>query len=76
MDSKKTKLLDDFMTMAKGKTTEELLPLMLAFSKKAREAGISFTKEETAQLFENMKTSMSPEDQQKADMLLKMASIL
>ena len=76
LDKRKAKLLEDFTKMAEGKTTDELLPLILAISKKAKSEGISFTKEETSLLFENMKKNMSPEEQQKADMLLKMASIL
>lgn len=76
LDKRKAKLLEDFAKMAEGKTTDELLPLILAFSKKAKSDGISFTKEETSLLFENMKKNMSKEEQQKADMLLKMASIL
>ena len=76
LDKKKAALLENFSTMAKGKSTDELLPLILAFSKKAKSEGITFSKEETALLFENMKKNMTPEEQQKADMLLKMASIL
>ena len=76
LDKKKAALLENFSAMAKGKSTDELLPLILAFSKKAKSEGITFSKEETALLFENMKKNMSPEEQQKADMLLKMASIL
>ena len=76
LDKRKAKLLEDFTSLAEGKTTEELLPLILAVSKKAKSEGISFTKDETKLLFENMKKNMSPEEQKKADMLLKMASIL
>ena len=76
LDQRKAKLLEDFTSLAEGKTTEELLPLILAVSKKAKSEGISFTKDETKLLFENMKKNMSPEEQKKADMLLKMASIL
>ena len=76
LDKRKAKLLEDFTSLAEGKTTAELLPLILAVSKKAKSEGISFTKDETKLLFENMKKNMSPEEQKKADMLLKMASIL
>ena len=76
LDKRKSNLLETFSKMTEGKSTDELLPLILAFSKKAKSEGITFTKEETARLFENMKKTMSPEEQQKADMLLKMASIL
>ncbi|MGN0374658.1 MAG: hypothetical protein ACI4EN_04095 [Butyrivibrio sp.] len=76
IDEKKAKLLKEFAKMAEGKTTDELLPLILAFSNKAKSEKIKFSKEETALLFEQMKKNMSPEEQQKADILIKMASVL
>ncbi|MGN0371127.1 MAG: hypothetical protein ACI4EW_11335 [Butyrivibrio sp.] len=76
IDSKKAGLLKDFAKLAQGKSTDELLPLILAFSNKAKSENISFSKEETALLFEQMKKNMSPEEQQKAEILIKMASVL
>ena len=76
LDAKKAKLLEDFMTISKDKSTDELLPLILAFSNKAKSENIKFTKEETSLLFQQMKEKMPPEEQQKADVLIKMASIL
>ena len=74
--AKKAKLLEDFMAIAKDKSTDELLPLILAFSNKAKAENIKFSKEETSLLFQQMKEKMPPEEQQKADVLIKMASIL
>lgn len=76
LDAKKAKLLEDFMAIAKDKSTDELLPLILAFSNKAKAENIKFSKEETSLLFQQMKEKMPPEEQQKADVLIKMASIL
>lgn len=76
IDSKKAGLLQEFARLAEGKSTEELLPLILAFSNKAKSENIRFTKEETTLLFEEMKKKMSPEEQQKAEILIKMASVL
>ena len=76
LDAKKAKLLEDFMAISKDKSTDELLPLILAFSNKAKAENIKFTKEETSLLFQQMKEKMPPEEQQKADVLIKMASIL
>lgn len=76
LDSKKAKLLEDFMNIANGKSTEELLPLILAFSNKAKSENIKFSKDETSLLFKQMKDKMPPEEQQKADVIIKMASIL
>lgn len=76
IDAKKAKLLEEFAKMAEGKSTDELLPLILAFSNKAKSEKISFSKDEMALLFEQMKKNMSPEEQQKAEVLIKMASVL
>lgn len=76
MDPKKARLLEEFMKIAKGKNTQDLLPLLLAFSNKAKSENIKFTKEETNMLFEHMKQNMSPQDRQKAEVLMNMASIL
>lgn len=76
IDERKAKLLGEFAKMAEGKSTEELLPLILAFSNKAKSEKIKFSKDETALLFEQMKKNMSPEEQQKAEVLIKMASVL
>ena len=71
IDGAKKKLLNDFISMSKGKTTEELLPLILAFSKKAKKEKISFSKDEIGVLFDSLKKDMSPEEQQKAEILMK-----
>lgn len=76
LDERKAKLLEEFTKMAQGKSTEELLPLMLAFSNKAKSEKIKFSKDEMTVMFEQMKQNMSPEEQQKAEVLIKMASVL
>lgn len=76
MDPKKARLLEEFMKIANGKNTQELLPLLLAFSNKAKSENIKFTKDETNMLFEQMKQNMSSQDRQKAEVLMNMASIL
>lgn len=55
LDPKKVKLLDDFKKLSEGKSSEELIPLVLAFVDKAKKDGISFTREETTMLFEKFK---------------------
>ena len=39
-------LINEFKTLSKGKSKEELLPLMLALSNKAKQAGVQFTKDD------------------------------
>lgn len=55
LDFRKQLLLNEFKTLAKGKRMEELMPLVFAISKKADQAGISFTKEDCELIFEEMK---------------------
>ena len=43
-DFRKQLLLNEFKTLSKGKSKEELLPLVFALSQKAKQAGIQFTK--------------------------------
>lgn len=76
IDAKKAKLLKDFMSLSSGKSTDELLPLLLAFSNKARQEHISFEKSDINTLFESMKKEMPPEELSKIENLMKMASML
>ena len=45
-DFRKQLLLNEFKTLSKGKSKEELLPLVFALSQKAKQAGIQFTKQD------------------------------
>ena len=74
IDEKKMKLIDEFMEMSKGRTSDEILPLILAISQKAKQMGLIFTKNETLILIENIKKDMSPKDRAKVDMITKMIS--
>lgn len=76
IDGKKAQLLRDFMTLSAGKSTDELLPLLLAFSNKARQEHITFEKSDINTLFESMKKDMPPEELSKIENLMKMASML
>ena len=46
LQSRKQLLINEFKTLSKGKSKEELLPLMLALSNKAKQAGVQFTKDD------------------------------
>ena len=43
LEFRKQLLINEFKTLSKGKSKEELLPLMLALSNKAKQAGVQFT---------------------------------
>ncbi len=72
IDEKKMKLINEFMNMAKGRTSEEILPLILAVSKKSKQMGLSFTREETLYLIEQTKKEMPEKDRARVDMILNM----
>lgn len=58
MDEKKAKLLNDFQSLADGKNSEEMIPLVLAFIDKAKKENISFSKDEISVLFEEARKDM------------------
>lgn len=70
LDFKKQLLINEFKTMSKGKSNEEILPLMLALSRKAGQAGISFTKEDVRLIIDQVKDGLSPKEQQLLPQLL------
>ncbi|MGN0328992.1 MAG: hypothetical protein ACI4D4_08430 [Lachnospira sp.] len=72
LDFRKQLLLNEFKTMSKGKDASEILPLILAISNKANQAGIVFTKSDCELIFEDLKPSMTPEQQQILPGLLMM----
>lgn len=46
LEFRKQLLINEFKILSKGKSKEELLPLMLALSNKAKQAGVQFTKDD------------------------------
>ena len=46
LEFRKQLLINEFKTLSKGKSKEELLPLMLALSNKAKQAGVQFPKDD------------------------------
>lgn len=70
IDERKMKLISEFIEMAKGRTPDEILPLILAVSKKSKQMGLFFTKEETLYLVEQVKADMSEKDRARIDMIL------
>ena len=72
LDPKKTALLNNFANLARGKSIEEVLPLLLAVSNKAKKEGISFTTGETNAIIDILRRDMSPEQQSKLDLFMHM----
>lgn len=59
MDEKKLRLLNDFQKLSEGKSSEDMLPLVLAFMEKAKKENITFSKDEISVLFEEARKGMS-----------------
>ena len=59
MDEKKLRLLNDFQKLSEGKSSEDMIPLVLAFMEKAKKENITFTKDEISVLFEEARKGMS-----------------
>ena len=59
MDEKKLRLLNDFQKLSEGKSSEDMIPLVLAFMEKAKKENITFSKDEISVLFEEARKGMS-----------------
>ncbi len=59
MDEKKLRLLNDFQKLSEGKSSEDMIPLVLAFMEKAKKDNITFSKDEISVLFEEARKGMS-----------------
>lgn len=59
MDEKKLRLLNDFQKLSEGKSSEDMIPLILAFMEKAKKENITFSKDEISVLFEEARKGMS-----------------
>ena len=59
MDENKLRLLNDFQKLSEGKSSEDMIPLVLAFMEKAKKENITFSKDEISVLFEEARKGMS-----------------
>lgn len=75
LDKKKAALLNEAKKLASGKKSDDMLPLLLAISNKAKKEGIQFTPEEITTIIEYIKKDMPPEDQNKLDTLMRMVGM-
>lgn len=70
LDFRKQLIINEFKTMSKGKSKEEILPLFLALSTKAKQAGINFTKEDTLLIIEQVKDELTEQERQMLPQIL------
>ena len=69
-DFKKQLLINEFKTLSKGKSNDEILPLILALSRKAQQSGISFSKDDIYLIIDQVKDGLTPKEQQLLPQLL------
>ena len=70
LDFKKQLLINEFKTLSKGKSNDEILPLILALSRKAQQSGISFSKDDIYLIIAQVKNGLTPKEQQLLPQLL------
>ena len=70
LDFKKQLLINEFKTLSKGKNNDEILPLILALSRKAQQSGISFSKDDIYLIIYQVKDGLTPKEQQLLPQLL------
>lgn len=62
LDFRKQLIINEFKTMSKGKSKEEILPLLLALSSKAKQAGIQFTKDDMLLVIDQVKDELTEQE--------------
>lgn len=70
LDFKKQLLINEFKTLSKRKSNDEILPLILALSRKAQQSGISFSKDDIYLIINQVKDGLTPKEQQLLPQLL------
>lgn len=70
LDFKKQLLINEFKTLSKGKSNDEILPLILALSRKTQQSGISFSKDDIYLIINQVKDGLTPKEQQLLPQLL------
>ena len=59
LEFRKQLLINESKTLSKGRSKEELLPLMLALNSKAKQAGIQFTKDDLVLVISQVEDELS-----------------
>lgn len=72
LDLKKQLLINEFKKISEGKSNDEILPLIMALSNKAKQAGISFTKDDLMLVIDQVKDNLSEQQRQLLPGLLKL----
>ena len=70
IDPKKVALINEFKKMAEGKSSNEMLPLLLAVSKKSKSLGLKFSNEEMKIIIDSLMSEATPAQRQQINMML------
>jgi len=76
LDPRKLMLINEFKNMANGKSSDEILPLVLAMSKKSNSMGLQFSNEEMHQIVNTLSADLSPAEKKRVDMMMNMMSVM
>lgn len=69
LDPKKLEIIEFVISTCQGKPLELILPDLMAVASRLSEQGLSFTNEEISIIMDGLKETMSPEEQQRIDMI-------
>lgn len=69
IDQKKLEIMELLVSQCQGKSLESVLPDLMATSSRLSELGLSFTNTETSIIIDALKEGMTPEEQQRIDMI-------
>lgn len=69
LDPKKLEIIEFVISTCHGKPLELILPDLMAAASRLSEQGLSFTNEEISIIMDGLKETMSPEEQQRIDMI-------
>lgn len=72
LSPEKLQFLMEFQNMQKPSSMKDAAPFFMQSMKQAQNKGIQFSNEESSLLIEILKQNMSPEEQKKADMIMRM----
>ncbi|MCD7865688.1 MAG: hypothetical protein LUG54_06665 [Clostridiales bacterium] len=72
LSAEKLEFIMNFMNQKKTSDAKDMMAMLMAFSGKAKNQGIQFSDNETDFIIEQLKVSMSPEERQKTDLILRM----
>lgn len=72
LSPEKLEFILNFMNQEKTDNAKDMMAMLMAFSGKAKNQGIQFSDNERSFIIEHLKESMSPEERQKTDLILRM----